>query len=329
MNNKTDKPNMLIYEVLQGQQVKKLEWVDFLEFRTNPKRIFFIQALSDEPQQLQHWLHHIDADPLVFERCIDPDANSGVFTYENMFVLQLPFSEDWVSSRHSKLTLICLKNVLIVISETLTLDAICCESDELLPFYVSKQTNVAELLLMVLDGLVDHASNLTLQARLAVDKLENDLLENVDNHFDRQLLSYKRSIAHFEIALEFKHRTLAALLSENSSFIDLTTINEPLHDVITHIEHSQRYIERIEDRLSELQSHLVFMLQGKTNQRLRILTVLSAIFMPLTLIAGIYGMNFHYMPELAWHYGYPLALLFMLGLAIGLLLYFARRGWFK
>jgi len=328
MDNKTDKPSVLIYEVMQGQPVKDLEWADFLKFRTNAKRLFFIQALSDDPKQLQHCLYDIDAAPLVFERCIDPDANSGVFTYENMFVLQLPVAENWVSSHHPKLTLICLRNVLIAISEEFTLASTCCESDEL-PRYVSKQSNVTELLFMVLDGLIDHASNLTLQARLAVDKLENDLLEGADNNFETRLLAYKRSIAHFEIALEFKHRTLTVLLSENTSFIDLTAISEPLHDVITHIEHSQRYVERIEDRLSELQSHLVLMLQGKTNHRLQILTVLSAIFMPLTLIAGIYGMNFHDKPELAWRYGYPLALLAMLGLAIGLLIYFARRGWFK
>jgi len=71
------------------------------------------------------------------------------------------------------------------------------------------------------------------------------------------------------------------------------------------------------------------LLQDRTNSRLRLLTILSAIFMPLTLIAGIYGMNFKHMPELSWRYGYPAAVGAMLLLAVGLMLYFYRRGWFR
>jgi magnesium transporter len=49
--------------------------------------------------------------------------------------------------------------------------------------------------------------------------------------------------------------------------------------------------------------------------------------LPLTFIAGLYGMNFHHMPELDWLYGYPMALLLMATIALGMVLYFRRRGW--
>jgi len=323
-----DKFNVVTFKISKQHAVKEIEWNEFLDSKTDPDQLFFIQAFSDNRDQFQHWLSDIDAPPLVFERCIDPDANSGVFNYEKMVVLQLPVAANWVSSQHPKLTLICLQNTLIAISENFTLSSACCDTDVFLN-HISCQTNISELLLMVLDGLIDHANALTLQARVAVDQLENDLLDGAGKNFETRLLDYKRSIAHFEIALESKHRTLTALQSVNTPLLDLNKISEPLRDVISHIEHSQRYVDRIEDRLSELQAHLILILQGKTNQRLRILTVLSAIFMPLTLIAGIYGMNFNNMPELDWHYGYPLALLAMLGLSIALLIYFARRGWFK
>jgi len=183
-------------------------------------------------------------------------------------------------------------------------------------------------LLVLLDGVVDHSSYLMLQVRHAVDRLESELLE-MKGGFDKRLLYCRRALAHFDIAFEEKYRTLRALLSADASPVDLSKIHERLLDVAAHIEHSQRYVERLEDRLSELHHHLTLQLQEKTNQRLRFLTILSAIFMPLTLVAGIYGMNFRYMPELNWHYGYPLALLLMLGIAIGLLWFFARKGWFR
>jgi len=67
--------------------------------------------------------------------------------------------------------------------------------------------------------------------------------------------------------------------------------------------------------------------QEKTNRRLAVLTILSAIFMPLTLIAGIYGMNFDTMPELQHVFGYPAVLIFMALVAGGMYLYFKKRGW--
>ena len=82
-------------------------------------------------------------------------------------------------------------------------------------------------------------------------------------------------------------------------------------------------------RLSELLQHCQFVLQQQTDQRLRQLTVLSAIFMPLTLITGVYGMNFAYMPETGWRYGYYATLAGMVWLAIFLWITLKRKGWFR
>jgi len=120
-----------------------------------------------------------------------------------------------------------------------------------------------------------------------------------------------------------------ALLSQDTELIDLHRLRKLLYDVVAHAEHSLRYIERMEDHLNKLDRHCLLLLQDRTNNRLRLLTIISAIFMPLTLIAGIYGMNFHVMPELSWRYGYWAVLLVMASIAIGLLWYFYRRGWFK
>lgn len=63
------------------------------------------------------------------------------------------------------------------------------------------------------------------------------------------------------------------------------------------------------------------------NENIRFLTIFSTIFMPLTFIPGVYGMNFKYMPELEWFWGYPLTLIIMLIVAGILLFYFQRKGW--
>ena len=70
------------------------------------------------------------------------------------------------------------------------------------------------------------------------------------------------------------------------------------------------------------------LISQKTNDMMKVLAVISTIFMPLTLIAGIYVMNFQHMPELGWELGYPMVLIFMLIVGIGIGWFLKRRDWF-
>jgi len=67
---------------------------------------------------------------------------------------------------------------------------------------------------------------------------------------------------------------------------------------------------------------------NRMNEVMKILTIAGSIFIPLTFIAGIYGMNFEFMPELKWRYGYPVLLIIMGLLAAGMLIFFKKKKWF-
>ena len=90
-----------------------------------------------------------------------------------------------------------------------------------------------------------------------------------------------------------------------------------------------RGVERHGRRLVEARQELQLRLHDLTDSRLRLLTVLSAIFPPLSLITGLYGMNFQHMPELAWENGYFVTLGLMGTIAAGMLWMFKRNGWFQ
>jgi magnesium transporter len=66
---------------------------------------------------------------------------------------------------------------------------------------------------------------------------------------------------------------------------------------------------------------------NKMNEVMKVLTMIATIFIPLTLISGIYGMNFNYMPELGWRYGYPFVLILMSLVSVLMLYYFRRKKW--
>jgi magnesium transporter len=63
------------------------------------------------------------------------------------------------------------------------------------------------------------------------------------------------------------------------------------------------------------------------NEIMKMLTMMASIFIPLSFLAGIYGMNFKYQPELSWHWSYPTLWVIMLSIAAGMVVYFRRRGW--
>ena len=69
------------------------------------------------------------------------------------------------------------------------------------------------------------------------------------------------------------------------------------------------------------------MTDDRMNSVMKVLTIIATIFIPLTFIAGIYGMNFENMPELKWHWGYPAVWVVMLGLLVVMLIFFRRKEW--
>jgi magnesium transporter len=83
-------------------------------------------------------------------------------------------------------------------------------------------------------------------------------------------------------------------------------------------------------QILEGMANLYYAAQGqRMNEIMRVLTVVSSIFIPLTFIVGVYGMNFEHMPELKYTYGYYSVIAFMLVLSIGLVSLFIKRGWIK
>ncbi|MNB80881.1 Magnesium transport protein CorA [compost metagenome] len=100
-------------------------------------------------------------------------------------------------------------------------------------------------------------------------------------------------------------------------------------DIYDHLLKLTDMIEADREMTADLRDSYISLSSNRMNAIMKTLTVITTIFMPLTLIAGIYGMNFRVMPELQSPYGYFIVLLVMLALGVGMVLWFRRRGWFK
>ena len=109
--------------------------------------------------------------------------------------------------------------------------------------------------------------------------------------------------------------------------LDLVQIADSFNLAIGNVKAAARRLERLDRTVMGIQQRYESLQQEKTNRRLGILTILSAVFMPLTFIAGIYGMNFQHMPELAVPWAYPALWGGFLVIAAAMFVYFRKRRW--
>ena len=90
---------------------------------------------------------------------------------------------------------------------------------------------------------------------------------------------------------------------------------------------TQTFFDNLSENTAQLLSLYFSISAQRTNETMRILTVFSVFFMPLTFIVGVYGMNFRFMPELAWPYGYPAVMVLMAALSVAIYIWFRKKGW--
>jgi magnesium transporter len=115
----------------------------------------------------------------------------------------------------------------------------------------------------------------------------------------------------------------------NSTHIEMSEDQRSyFEDIYDHLLKLAEKIEANRELTSDIRDNYLSINANRTNSTMMVLTVITTIFMPLTFIAGIYGMNFEYMPELSWKYGYFAVLGFMAVLGISMYLWFRHKGWF-
>lgn len=100
-----------------------------------------------------------------------------------------------------------------------------------------------------------------------------------------------------------------------------------LRDAYDHTVQVIDTIETMRDLLSSLMDLYLSNVSNRMNEIMKVLTIIATLFIPLTVIVGIYGMNFEYMPELRWRWGYPAVMLLMAIVAGGMIMYFRRKSW--
>jgi magnesium transporter len=167
-----------------------------------------------------------------------------------------------------------------------------------------------------------------------LDELEDSVLEPRHKHVMDRLHEVKADLLILRRAIWPLRDALSLLAREETTRFSLE-VRPYLRDCYDHVVQVVELLETYRELTADLRDLHMSSVSNRINETMRILTIISTIFIPLTFIAGIYGMNFDFadgakplnMPELHWYWGYPLCLAAMAVTAICLVVYFYRQGW--
>jgi len=178
----------------------------------------------------------------------------------------------------------------------------------------------------LLDAVVDGYFVILEKLGERIDTLEEGLMQAGGRAAMDQVYGLKRELLFLHKAVWPLREVIATLQRRESPLISEAT-GPYLRDVYDHIIQVIDSIEIYRDILSEMLGAHLTAVSYRLNEIMKVLTVIATIFMPLTFLAGVYGMNFKHMPELEWKYGYLFAWVIMAGIGIAMGFYFKRKKW--
>jgi magnesium transporter len=190
-----------------------------------------------------------------------------------------------------------------------------------------RKKNADYLLYRLIDINVDSYYTVLDKIGDIIDDIEEDAYENPSNRSFNQIQRLKKEIIFLRKALYPLREAVGRIAKGESEYIADESIRY-YADVYDHIAHLIDSLDTYKDLTAGLLDIHINAMNTKMNEVMKVLTVISTIFMPLTFIVGVYGMNFHFMPELSWKYGYFAVWGVMGVIFFGMLAFFRRKKWF-
>jgi magnesium transporter len=183
------------------------------------------------------------------------------------------------------------------------------------------------LMYRLVDIIVDNYYNVLDAIGYQVEQIEEAVDGGSDNFEFQKIQKIKKELIYLRKALYPLRDALSKLIKEEYGLIDPSNTRY-FSDVYDHVVHLIDSMDTYKDLTSSLMDIHINYMNTRMNEVMKVLAVISTIFMPLTFIVGVYGMNFDYMPELRWKFGYLEVWILMFTIAGGMILFFKHKKWF-
>jgi magnesium transporter len=178
----------------------------------------------------------------------------------------------------------------------------------------------------LLDTIVDNYFVELDKIRDMIDEMEFELGRNISSSTIGDINAIKRELIHLHRYITPVREIITHYMKNDSELVgdDLQPYLKDLYDHVVQIINNAETLRELSATTMDLYHTIQ---SNRMNEVMKVLTVIATIFIPLTFIAGVYGMNFEHMPELKWEWGYPAVMLLMAALSALMLLYFKKKKW--
>ncbi|MCJ7494936.1 MAG: magnesium/cobalt transporter CorA [Deltaproteobacteria bacterium] len=267
--------------------------------------------------------------PLVMEDILNTDQRPKIENYgEDLFIVlkMLSYDEKKGEISAEQVSLVLRSNAVLSFTEK--------EKGAFTPIQERLRSGKGRLRKMgadylaytLLDIIVDHYFAILEKLSEKIEELEEKLVTNPTTPILQKIQNLKREMIFLRKWVWPLREVISSLERGESSWIQEGT-RFYLRDVYDHTIQVMDTVETFREVLSGMMDIYLSSINNRMNAVMKVLTIIATIFMPLTFLAGVYGMNFKHMPELEWQWGYPLLWVFMILIAVFMLISFRKKKW--
>lgn len=303
-----------IEEIVKLKNTDRTDWINVVGITDEP----FIEELGKS----------FGLNPLVLEDAINTEQRPKIDEYENyifgVFRMLYLNTEDQIVGEH--IAMVLLDNCVLVFQEVRE-DVFDGVRNRIQSKLGRIRTRGADYLFFaLLDAIIDNYFLVLEQINHRIEVLEDEVYANPKPEVAQEIQKLKKEVLKVRRWIFPVKELISRLIDSEHPLIKHDT-KLFLRDALDHSLEINESLQIYREMSMSLMEMYMSNMSNKMNEVMKVLTIMASIFIPLTFIAGIYGMNFDHIPELHWEYGYFYVWALMITLFIGMLIYFKKKDW--
>lgn len=311
----------------QERQVSTIE--ECFQFKTTPTVTWINIDGLHQPDIIERLGRQFDLHPLILEDILHTGQRPKFEDFDDyMFIVlkMLNYDDEEQSLQAEQVSLVLGSNFVISFQEQVgdvfeqIRDRIRNAKGRI------RRMGPDYLVYALIDAVVDNYFIILEKLGEKIESLEEQLVTETTEQTLGQIHGLKREMIFLRKSVWPLREAISSLERSESLLINKST-GVYLRDVYDHTIQVIDTVESLRDMVSGMLDIYLSSISNKMNAVMKVLTIIATIFIPLTFVAGIYGMNFKYMPELEWRWGYPIVWLVMGAVVVIMLIYFRKKKW--
>jgi Mg2+ and Co2+ transporter CorA len=280
-----------------------------------------------EPEELRQFLSPLNLHPLMVDRYVDQADVPGVISFDKAVLLEYPAAFDSDSERQAYLTIVLQSPILVTIRHG-PIPSIDDLVQSLKAEKAPNMSHIVQIVYLILDDITDLSVRVETEVRDKILRTAKILSADPGVVHIGDLTKLRRQVDQLVSLIENQLYCVAGLDASDNEELQEPHRKAYIQDLVSEVEIAQRGIYRLEIRVNDLYTYYQVAGSDRVEKRLRILTIVSAITLPLGLIAGLLGMNVGGLPGTTVPYAFIVVIGLMVTIAVAELWYFKRKGWF-